>query len=433
MFKNNIFIRNILLFLLFYLITIVAINYIYYLNYIKKWPEIIFQNGDIDISRLPFGFDQVTNNLINNNGLLNISSFSESNQYLSRMPVVPLYIKFIYIFITKKFFFIILIKNLFFFMIIIILSYLIFKDHLKPFLIFILLSYNFHNIVTLTNLVPEEGFTGYLIIILFLINYLNYKNKQILIAIVISTIFFTKPSMVFLCYSLSLVIGYLGYKKRENLFYLPLIMILLSYLIWSSYSYEKVNKFLNPFSLTSIGGQGLNIAYNKYFNNIYPEQSGDILESYIFNKIKKEKHLTKEKLKEMDELTINKMFIADSVDFIKNNPKEVVVSYAKKIYNIFFNLKNDGKIKSDNEYNKIRYSNISNKILLNLMIIIIIKNLITNNNNKNNDVICIAIIATFVFPYIIAIAYSRQIVPLYILAHIYIFFHIINKWQIKRN
>lgn len=199
----------------------------------------------------------------------------------------------------------------------------------------------------------------------------------------------------------------------------------LSYLIWSGYSYKKINKILNPFSLSSISGQTINIAYNEEFNKIYPLESTDKLENYIFNKISRDYE------KNMNELAINEIFIKQSIEFIKNNPKEVFISYLKKIYNIFFNLKHDGKDKQDHEYNKLRYSNIPNKIFLNLMILIILNNIL-KKKYQNNDFILIIIIIGYIFPYIIGFAYSRQIVPLYIFAHFYVFFHIIEKCHIKK-
>jgi hypothetical protein len=232
--------------------------------------------------------------------------------------------------------------------------------------------------------------------------------------------------MVFLCYATSLVISCREYKIKNKKFFFPVLIIFLSYLIWSCYGYAKLGKFLNPFSLSSISGQTINIAYNEEFNKIYPEQSADILENYIFSKIKKRS------IKNINEFEINEIFIKNSLEFIKENPKEVFFSYLQKIFNIFFNLKFDGKEKIDSEYNKIRYSNIPNKIFLNLMILIIIKNLITKTY-KYKDFLCLTIILGYLFPYIIGFAYSRQIVPLYILAHFYVFFHIIQKCQIKKN
>lgn len=215
--KKN-FTINIIIFFL-YLITIIFINYIYFLYYIEKWPEIIFENGDINILNLPFSFNQVTYNLIKNNELLNQNYYFQTSQYLSRMPIIPLYIKFVYFFITKKFFYIILIKNLFFFFSILILLHLIFRNHIYIFVSFILIIYNFHNITTLTTLVPEEGFLGYLMIILFLSLYLKNINNYLLISFIILIIFFLKSSMVFLCYAISLTLFYLGYKKKSTIIF----------------------------------------------------------------------------------------------------------------------------------------------------------------------------------------------------------------------
>lgn len=421
---KNLIIKKLFL-LLFFLLLLFFINYYYYINYIDFRPEIINQNGQLNLLSIDFGYGEATFNLVNNNELFYESGLNKSKQYLARMPLIPIFIKFVYVNISKKLFIIILIKNLFFFFSIIFLSHLIFKNYLHTIIIFFIITYNFHNITIITALSPEEGFLGYLMILLFLSIFLKNNNKYLVISIILSAVFFLKASMVFLCYIISILIGYIGYKKKDKLYFFPALIVFCSYLIWSIHGFIKTNQFIKPFSLSSISGQTINIAYNEYFNSIYPNQSADILEGYIFDKFKK----THNNYKNYSEIEIDEAFTKDSINFIKNNPKEVSFSFLKKIYNIFFNLKFDGKNLEDENYNKIRYSNIPNKICLNLMIYIILYNFFKKKIFKTNDIIFFAIIISYLFPYMIGFVYSRQIVPIYILAHIYIYFYIINKWK----
>ena len=111
---KNLIIKKLFL-LLFFLLLLFFINYYYYINYIDFRPEIINQNGQLNLLSIDFGYGEATFNLVNNNELFYESGLNKSKQYLARMPLIPIFIKFVYVNISKKLFIIILIKNLFFF------------------------------------------------------------------------------------------------------------------------------------------------------------------------------------------------------------------------------------------------------------------------------------------------------------------------------
>jgi hypothetical protein len=139
---------------------------------------------------------------------------------------------------------------------------------------------------------------------------------------------------------------------------IPLLTVITAYLIWATYAYSKLDKIISPISVSSISGFTTQVAYNKKFNLIYPLQSPDILLDEIF-----EKNLNKIK-ESKDELEINSIFFENSINFIINNKIDVFFSFIKKLNLLFFNIKYDAKNILDENYDRIRYSDVPNKLAL---------------------------------------------------------------------
>ena len=218
---DNSKINNFILYIFFVLI-ILFINFYFSYSYILKFPDIVNAENKIILKNLGFNFGQILANLQINEGLKAI--YFDTEYYVSRMPLLPLTLNFLYNHISENFYVIFLIKNLFFLSIIFLLLCNFNKNVKTSFLIISLLLffYNPHNLITSLSFNFEEGLLNYLLIILFLSVLSNLKYKFILISLTISLIFFLKSSMIFLCTFLSIFFIFSSFKKNKY-FYLPLL------------------------------------------------------------------------------------------------------------------------------------------------------------------------------------------------------------------
>ena len=164
---NNSRINYFILYLL--IISFFAIlNIFFSYLYVSKFPSIVDENNNIILSNLGFNFGAILNNLQIGEGLK--ANYFNIDFYVSRMPLLPIIITFIYNFISTNFFIIVLTKNLFFFSIIFLLL-ASFKKENK--ILFILVSsfiflHNPHNLITTLSINFEEGFfNNYIISIIY--------------------------------------------------------------------------------------------------------------------------------------------------------------------------------------------------------------------------------------------------------------------------
>jgi hypothetical protein len=407
--------------ILFYFIIILIINSIFYYEYIKRFPYDVNIYGDIQFNRLAFFFGPLLDNFINNNQY--VQYIFDKEFFLSRMPLIPIFIKYVYLILTKKLFFLIFIKNLLFFSLIIYLLYKILKKDFLVLVAFCLIIYNPFNLATSLTIIPEEGYLSFFFIIFFLVyNYYNF-NRILLFSILLFLIFFTKASLVYFCYIFSILI-FSTEKNNNKLFNaIPLLAVITAYLIWATYAYSKLNKIISPISVSSISGFTIQVAYNKEFNLIYPLQSPDILLDEIF-----EKNLNKIK-ESKDELEINSIFFGNSINFIINNKTDVFFSFIKKLNLLFFNIKYDAKNMLDENYDRIRYSDIPNKIALIGTVLLIFYKIFIKKKYLRAEIFLIFFFITYLFPYIAAFLYTRHLVPIFIICHLYLYFEFLKYYK----
>ena len=102
------------------------------------------------------------------------------------------------------------------------------------------------------------------------------------------------------------------------------------------------------------------------------------------------------------------------------NKLEFLKVSVKKLHVIFFNIKKDAQSELSKDFNTIRFSNIPNKFVLLLSIFLVFKDFFKKKVH-NNNLIFFLILISFLFPYIVGWAYTRHIVPLYIISHFYLF------------
>lgn len=388
----------------------VILNIFFSYLYVSKFPNIVDENNNIILSNLGFNFGAILNNLQIGEGLK--ANYFNIDFYVSRMPLLPIIITFIYNFISTNFFIIVLTKNLFFFSIIFLLL-ASFKKENK--ILFILVSsfiflHNPHNLITTLSINFEEGFLNYFIIILFLLFISDLEKKYIYISVIISLIFFLKSSMIFLCTGLSLFFFYEGYKNKKY-FYYPVLLLILSSIAWGSYSYLKTGFFAYGTNLVSYNSFTLKHAYNEDFTKIYPEISPDTLSRKI------EKELTKNFNNEWE---INNFYFDSSLDYLKSNPKDVFEGVLKKFQVVFFYFKKDSQFPNSNGdvVNKLRISNFPNKLIFLIFIFLIIRNVLINPNKKNFFLILLT--GLYFFPYMVGFIYTRHCTALYMVATFFV-------------
>ena len=396
----------------------ILLNFYFSFSYINKFPSIVDHENRIILENLGFNFNQILGNLQADEGLK--ANYFDTNYYVSRMPLIPLILTFLYNNVSENFYIIILLKNIFFFSLIFMVLCSFKKDY-KIFFVFfslVVFFYNPHNLITSLSFNFEEGILNYLIILFFLLYLSDIRTKYILISIIVSLIFFLKSSMVFFITAVSIFFLFDGYKKCK-FYYLPILFLIVSNIIWGTYSYNKTGVFAAGIKLVSFNSFVLNHAYDEKFTSIYPRLSPDTITPKIEAKLPE--------TIERDEWEINKFYFDDSLNYLKNNPKDVLFGILKKFQVVFFYIHKDSQWldENDNLEKEIRFSNFPNKIFFIIYIIMIIKSFIKNRDSKS----IFYIISTmfYFFPYFVAFIYSRHCTAFYMIATFYIFNEYYNK------
>jgi hypothetical protein len=374
-------------------------------------------NGNYIISNIGFNFSDIILSLQSAKGIK--AEYYGINYYVSRMPLLPISLFLIHNYITKNFILIHIIKNIFFLIIIFILVYNFVKKKFKKdkvniltFIFIFLIFYIPHNLVISLSTNFEEGFLNYFIVILFLI-LIDNKNefRGIMTAIVLSLIFFLKSSMFYLVIVISITYYFIEKSKTR---YLPIIFFLMSSIIWGLYSYNYTKYFAFGTKNTSFNSIVLSTAYHSDFIKSYPRLSPDIYQErtdkIIMDAIKNDKQLN-------DEWFIDQFIFNESKIFLINNPFDVFKSILKKISVIFWYPYKDSQW-NEIDAQKLRFSNIPNKLIFIISIIVLISSL--KYNRSKIDIYYILIIISYFFPYLIGFVYSRHATSIYMIAHIYL-------------
>ena len=405
--NNSFFFYSLIIF------SFIILNFIFYHLFIQKYPNYIDQDGNLIISQLTHAYADIVDNLVANKGYYSNFFDIEIDFFVGRLPFVPYILYFIYSFISQKYFLIILVKNLILFSILLFLIKKTIKDN---FLIMVLVSLILaipFNTQILFMIVPEEGYITYFVLSLFIVFISDLKHRINIISLILICLFFIKGSLCFFIYTIVFYILIIEKKKT------PFIAIFLCYILWSSYAFIKTNKIISPISLVSIGGITLASVNNDKFNSTYPYINPDTLYPYILDKHREEYK------KFNNEFEIDKYFKNYTTSYIKDNKKEFMLSFIKKLKIIFFNIKKDAKLASDEDYKKLRYSNILNLIFLYFAGFIFIKKIFENNFGKK-EIFLVLFFISYFFPFFVGMVYTRHVVPFYLILIIYVFFEFIK-------
>jgi hypothetical protein len=402
-----------------FIIFVLFANFIYCYLYITKFPLVVDENYKYVLSNLGFNYSEMMENLLKNNSLE--ATYFETTFHVSRMPLIPLTLKFLYLFISENFFIIHLVKNLFFSLIIFFLLKQIFIT--KPFfyLALILLFINPHNLWVSFSFNFEEGLLNFLLIILVLLIISKIKTKILFISVLLFFMYFLKSSMFFLCFAVAIYYLLIFIKKREIFHLLPLVFLLIGQIIWGVYSYDKTGFFAFGTKSVSFNSFTLNHAYNDEFIKIYPSTSPDILTEKL------EKSLPSSVKK--DEWSINEYYFKKSINYLRDNPYNIFVGFLKKLQVVFLYPYKDSQIPDENGIvnNEIRFSGIINKLFFILSMFVLVSNLIKSNKNDANkrlNIVFLIILFFYFFPYMVGFIYSRHCTGAYMISYIFLAYSI---------
>lgn len=405
-------------------IFVVIANFIYCYLYIMKFPSVVDENYNYILSNLGFNYSEMMDNFLKNNTLE--ATYFDVTFYVSRMPLIPIILKYLYLFVSENFFIIHLVKNLFFSLIIFFLVKNIFVKKPYFYLTLFLLFSNPHNLWVSLSFNFEEGILNFLLVILFLLIISEIKIKIYLISITLFFLLFLKSSMFFLCLALAFYYFFTFLKKKEKYYLMPLILLILGQIIWGSYSFSKTGFFAYGTKSVSFNSFTLNHAYNNDFNSIYPSISPDTLSEKIENSLP-----TSVK---RDEWSINEYYFKKSINYLKSNPYDVLIGFSKKLYVVFLYPFKDSQF--PDEYgivkNEIRFSGIINKLFFIFTICLLLLKIFKsygNDENKKLNIIFLIILLFYFFPYMVGFIYSRHCTSIYMISYIFLTFSIHNNFN----
>jgi hypothetical protein len=408
-FKNQI-----LLHIFFFLILLTS-TILYCYIFINKFPNSFDNNYNLIIKSIEFGNGPLINNLINTNEYK--GQLYGINFYLQKLPLLPIFYFVIFKF-SNNFFFFIITKNIITFSLIYFCCFYSLKSINKKiyeFIIFILILFIIpYNLFVFLNYQYSDCLLAALLPSLYIVLISKLKNKYLIASIILFCLYLTKTSMLFLVVVLPLVI--IIYEKKVLKKYIILIGPIIAIILWGSYGYQKIDKFVFGSNNLSVNSMGMHLVTHKDFYDYFPRKSIDILQS----KIEIPKYI-------QDEKSFYEYFENKNSKFFSNNDNKIqfFLNSFKKIYFILFDIRRDSANLVNNKFdNSIRYSHIPNKIILNLSIILSLTYFFKNYKrikDINLEVYYIVIIALIMLPYVAAWATSKHLVPSFIISFYYFY------------
>ena len=401
---------QVLLYLLF-LILVVGASIVYALVFIEKFPYNFDQQLNLIVKSIQFGNGPLIYNMIYLNEYK--VQYYGIDFYLQKLPLLPWFYYLILKF-SNNFFIFIIIKNIVSFSVLYFacfFSLCSLNKRILDFLILILFIFLIpYNLFVTLNYQYSDCLLVVLLPSLFLILNSKLKNRFLLASIILFALYLTKTSMLFIVTVLPIFVIF--YEKKSFIKYNILIGPILAIILWGSFSYDKINKFVFGANNLTVNSMGMHLATHPEFFDYYPDRSVDLLHAkidippYIKNE--------REFYNYFD--TINKEYFS-SYDNKISYLKESFI----KINFILFSIKRDGSI---NKESSIRYSHIVNKIIFNLAIIMSIFFFLKYFKNffKNKiEFYYLLIIALNMLPYVAGWATSKHLIPAFIISFYYLY------------
>lgn len=411
---TELFEKKIFIFYLLFLIFTVFLSSFYTYFYIEKFNYQFNHNNELILSRIPFDYGPLIENLYYHNKFEQIWLGWGINTYLTKLPFVPIFLTSLSK-ISLNAYFVIITKNIIFFSLIFycikITSIKFTKKFLSFIILIIIIFYNFYNTIVLSAYIYEDAYIASILPCIFLLLLSDIEKKFILISILIFVLYFTKTTIFYLTVFISILFFIL--EKNLNIYkrIFPILSLVSAIIIWGTFGYIKTNKFPIGSNLQSNNQEALSFVMNKNFKDYYPKLSVDLIpKEDVKNKFQNEW--------EFSEYYKNKnkvYFLNNKLNFLK----DVMI----KIKFIFLNYRKDAlhtNINS-NYTNPIMLSHIINRVVFIISIIVLIKNIL-KKKIKKVDIYYFTIIVSSLFPHIIGWATSKHLVPLFLISHLYLFF-----------
>jgi len=405
-----------------FLIFVIMSSLVYGYVHLHKIAYYFNDNNQIILSKIPFGYGPLIDNLYYNNKYEQKWFYDEVfegvQSYLVRLPLLPLLIVAISK-ISLNFYIFIVLKNLIFLSLFFFVSHYSVKSLNNNYINFLallfIIFYNYYNFIVILNFVYSDAIIAILLPSIFLILISNIKKKSILISIFLFFLFFTKTTMFFLTITISILFFFLNKKINIIKRLLPISSILIAILIWGSFGYIKTGKFPFVSGMVSNNQEALSIVMNKEFHNYYPKLSVDLIP-----KIK-----IKEKFS--SEWEYYEHYKKINSEYITKNKERIFKDILIKIKFILFNYRKDqvSPDENGNYENPIMISHIVNRMVFIASLFFLFKNLLINTKTfkfKNIDLYYFFIICFSLIPHVIGWASSKHLVPIFLISHIYLFF-----------
>ena len=410
--------KNVYLVYFFFIICISVVSLIFALLLVEKNFYFIDTNFDIILDKIPFNWGPLAHNINENFNFYSL--VFENKHYVKKFPLNAILIVFIFN-ISKNIFIFLLIKNILVSSIIFLSLYFFSKSKKINFFNFLLLLAAFflvpYNTSVIFNFVYADHLTSFLIPLIFIFLISNQNNKFLLLGLTIFFLYFTKPSVFFICLIIPLIILILEKNKKAR--YIPMICGFAAAIIWGTYGYYKTNVVTFGTKLLSNNSYDFSVITHKDFKEVYPDKSVDeLVQNLDINEFPE--------FKEFDnEWDYYNYFNKKNKHYLKNNFKDYLLTIPLKIKFILFRLDKDGLGKNQFEKNgtELRYSNILNKFFLNLAIIISLYNIFKNHKkilHQKTEIYFISILLLNLLPHIYAWATNKHLVGIFILSNLYI-------------
>ena len=413
---TDLFEKKTYIFYLLFLIFTIFLSSFYTYFYLEKFNYQFSDTNELILNLFPFGYGPIIENLYYYNKFEQI--WFGIDTYVTRLPFIPLFISSLCK-ISMNAYFIIITKNIIFFSLIFYCSIITSKNFNKKFLSFIILItlffYNFYNTIVLSTFVYADAYIASILPCIFLLLLSNFKQKFILISILIFILYFTKTSVFYLTIFISISFFFL--EKNLNIYkrIFPTTFLIFAIMLWGIFGYVKTNKFPIGSNLLSNNQEALSIVMNKNFKKYYPKLSVDLIPMKDIEK------------KFKSEWEFSEYYKIQNKEYFFNNKINVFKDVLTKIKFIFFNFRKDAVYAdiNSNYQNPIMLSHILNRLVFITSIIILMQNLFKDflkRKTRNENIYYFVIILSSLFPYVIGWATSKHLVPLFLVSHIYLFF-----------
>jgi len=419
----------------FFTAIIVSIFYSFY--FITQYSDLLLINTyDIIVKKIPFGYGDLLNNLIEYNKYVNTEGFEfylpEKNvEYINidfSLKKLPFYTYFLYFLlsISKNIFFLITLKFLIFFYIFYFILYFSLKSLNSKLFTFVLILIFFfivpYNIKTFLEISFADSVTSILLSCLYLITISKIQFKFIYTGIILFILYLTKESMFAICIIFPIVVAYFNFKFFKKLIFVPILFVTSAIFLWGFFGVLKTGFFPFGSSLSTWKSYDMSKSLDAKFSDYYPKFSTDFIDTPIISE-----RITNEwdfynHHKDKNMLTI------------KNNPVMVLENTLLKIKFVLFNIKPDGyqyknKINSDTLF---IISSLINKFVFYVAMILLLfkiikKTFLLSDVNFYYFVILILNLA----PHILGWATSKHLVGIYLMSFIFILLSLEDKFTLK--